>query len=405
MKSRVIKHVFTLCAILAFSAGAYAQQSFRYKADLQEIKQAGFYQLTLSPEVIAKCQENLADIRIIDRDKRYVPYVKRESLPLVRESFISFPILENDSQGDSISNLVIDNSKTELIRSLWLRLKNSAVSRTADLLGSDDKQRWFAIKEDIRLQPSSGNDGNSYFQSLSFPASNYRYFKLNIHNKKKAPLQILQAGIYASAESGQSFQPLPSPRISRKDSSDNSTYLDLRFTQPYQVNKISFRVAQPRYFQRNVQVYSIKGQQKSLLTQFSISSDRGQNLVFTSRSQHLQIQLANGDNPPLQIDSVQAWQLNQFLITYLEAGKSFQLLFGDKQAREPDYDLKFFTDSAVKQVSEIKHLGILSNGLYKTKPEPKKENNTLFIWISIAAALVLLVFMSWRMLGEMKVRN
>jgi hypothetical protein len=116
----------------------------------------------------------------------------------------------------------------------------------------------------------------------------------------------------------------------------------------------------------------------------------------------LQIQLANGDNPPLQIDSVQAWQLNQFLITYLEAGKSFQLLFGDKQAREPDYDLKFFTDSAVKQVSEIKHLGILSNGLYKTKPEPKKENNTLFIWISIAAALVLLIFMSWKMLGEMK---
>ncbi|HEX8378778.1 MAG TPA: hypothetical protein VF602_13255 [Pedobacter sp.] len=402
MKSRVLKNGLALCAILAFSIASYAQQSFRYKANLQEIKQAGFYQLVLSPEVIAKCQDNLADIRIMDRNKRFVPYVNRESLPSVSESFISFPILENDSQGDSISSLVIENSKTELIRSLWLRLKNSAVSRTADLLGSDDKKRWFAMKEDILLQPSSGSDGNSYFQSLSFPASNYRYFKLTIHNKRKAPLQILQAGIYASAVSGQSFQPLPSPRISRKDNSDNSTYLDLRFAQSYQVNKVSFRVTQPRYFQRSVQVYSIKGKQKSLLTELSISSGQRQDLVVTFRSQHLQIQIANGDNPPLQIDSLQAWQLNQFLVAYLEAGKSYQLLFGDKQAREPDYDLKFFTDSAVKQVSEIKHLTIISNELYKAKPETKKENNTLLIWISIAAALVLLVFMSWRMLGEMK---
>ncbi len=406
MKSKHrIKYFLALLILLSgIAKSTLAQHTFKYKADIETPKLSGFYKISLQPNLLAQCKADLADLRIIDQQESFVPYVKLESLPSIKENFINFPILQNTQDKDSITTLVVENAKPLLIRSLWLRLKNTAVSRSADLQGSDDNLNWFAIKEDIFLQQSVDHATNNYFQSLTFPASNYRYFKLIIHNKKKGPVQILQAGIYSNTRSAQTFIPLP-VRVLQKDSSDRITYINLTFSRKYQVNKISFRVNRPKHFQRNVQVYSLSGKGKTLLTEASLSSGSQQQLVFSSKSPQLQIQIINGDNQPLQIDNLQAWQLNQFLIAYLESGKTYQLLFGDKQATEPDYDLKFFTDSALNYVSEIKHTALESNSLFKA-PEIKKERDyTVVLWVIILAALALLIFLSWKMMAEMKRRD
>lgn len=406
MKSKHrIKYFLVLLILLSGAAtNALAQYTFKYKAGLETPKQSGFYKISLQPNLLAQCKDDLTDLRIIDQQKNFIPYVRLESLPSVKEDFINFPIIRKSEEKDSITSLVVENAKALLIRSLWLRLKNTAVSRSADLQGSDDNINWFAIKEDVFLQQSAGHTTNNYFQSLTFPASNYRYFKLIIHNKKKGPVQILQAGIYSNTSSAQNFIPLP-VRVLQKDSSDKITYLDLAFSQKYQVNKVSFHVSYPKYFQRNMKVYSIKGNERTLLTEANLSSGSEHQVVFSSKTQQLQIQIINGDNPPLKIDSLQAWQLNQFLIAYLEPRKTYQLLFGDKKATEPDYDLKFFTDSALNFLAEIKHTGTGRNPLFKISKIKTERDYTMVLWISIVGALTLLIFLSWKMMAEMKRRD
>ena len=156
MKSKHrIKYFLALLILLSgLAKSTLAQHTFKYKADLEAPKQSGFYKISLQPNLLAQCKDGLADLRIIGQQKSFVPYVKLESLPSVKENFINFPILQNTQDKDSITTLVVENASPLLIRSLWLRLKNTAVSRSADLQGSDDNLNWFAIKEDIFLQQS-----------------------------------------------------------------------------------------------------------------------------------------------------------------------------------------------------------------------------------------------------------
>jgi len=46
----------------------FAQQTFKYQAELPRVEADGFYQIDLKPELIAKCQANLDDIRILNQN-------------------------------------------------------------------------------------------------------------------------------------------------------------------------------------------------------------------------------------------------------------------------------------------------------------------------------------------------
>ena len=338
----------------------------------------------------------------MDEKQRFVPYIRLQNLPSMKEDFISFPILESSENTDSISSVVIENKRGLLIRSLWLKLKNTAVSRKIDLLGSDDKVRWFAIDEEIQLQQAAWSTTDSYLQSLSFPASSYTYFKINVNNKRKSPLKILQAGIYSAETSAPEFSLLPAPSVTRKDSSDKITYLSIAFKDKFQVNKLVIPVTYPKYFRRTVLIFQINGKEKQLLNETILNSDTKPEIVFSSKAKKLELQILNSDNPPLEIGALQAWQLNEYILAYLEPVKPYQLLVGDKNALQPDYDLKFFTDSALQNASEIKHVKVVKNPLLKTPMVKTARDYTVILWIAIAVVLGLLSFLTWRMMAAVK---
>ena len=393
--------LLTICA--AFVASA--QDTFGYKANIQSVNQPGFYKIHLSSLLLAKINKDLSDLRIMDEKKRFVPYIRLQNLPSVKEDFISFPIVQTSENTDSITSVIIENEPGLLIRSLWLKLKNTAVSRKVDVLGSDDKHKWFAIDEEIPLRQATGSNTDSYLQSLSFPASSYKYFKINVNNKRKSPLKILQAGIYSTETSAPKFSLLPEPSVTRKDSSDKITYLYINLKDKFQVNKLVIPVSYPKYFRRTVLIFEIKGKDKLLLSETILDSDTKPEVIFSSKAKNLELQILNGDNPPLEMASLQAWQLNEYILAYLEPATPYQLLVGDKNAVQPDYDLKFFTDSALQHASEIKHSEVVRNPLLKTTVVKKSGDYTIILWIAIAIVLGLLSFLTWRMITAVKSRS
>ncbi|MBC8051954.1 MAG: DUF3999 family protein [Sphingobacteriaceae bacterium] len=388
--------------VASIFSSAWAQDKFVYKADLEKITQPGFYKVYLDPELVAKSQVDLSDLRIMDKKKNFVPYIRLQSLPSVKEDFLDFPILQTSENTDSITSIIIENRRGLLIRSLWLKLKNTAVSRKADVLGSDDRQRWFAIDEEVPLAQATAGNADSYLQSLSFPASNYKYFKVNVNNKQKSPLKILSAGIFSTETEDATFSLLPSPSVSRKDSSDKISYLQFRFKEKFQVNKLFVSIISPRYFRRTVMVFEVEGKERLLLSETVITSESRPEIVVSSKAQNFELQILNGDNPALEIASIQAWQLNEYILAYLEPSQNYQLLVGDKHALQPDYDLKFFGDSALRSASGIKHLGLEKNPLLKLAITKKSADYTLWLWVAIVLVLGLLSFSTWRMMGALK---
>ena len=380
------------------------QDNFIFKANIDPVSTEGFYKIQLLPNLVSKGNTSLSDLRIIDGNKKFVPYIRLQNLPSRKDDFIEFPIVSN-LKADSINTIVLENKKSLLLQSLWLKAKNTAVYRNADLLGSDDGQQWFAIQENIPLRQSSDSNTDSYLQSLSFPASNYRYFKLNINNGSKDAVKILSVGIYASTQVNVQYSTIPSPTIKRVDSVDKNTYLQLDFQQQFLINKLSLAISAPKFYRRKVLITEVIGKQKTLIGEAVLQSGTTADILLSSKTNQLELQIVNGDNPPLQIDAIQAAQAKEYIVAYLEPKVSYQLLFGNRKAVAPDYDLSFFADSSKRVLAEIQHNNPEKNPLYKVAVVKKPNDYTIWVWVAILAVLGLLSLLSWKMLSELKARK
>jgi len=164
------------------------QPDFKYRAALPKVSSAGYYRINLQPALTAKAREDLADIRITDAGNNTIPYLKTGDLPPSdRSIFTAFAEVKTSDKTDTSTVYVVRNATGVAVHELWLRLKNTAVSRHITITGSDDLQKWFAISENIEMGTATTNDDKGYYQqSITFPASSYSYLKLVLITNTKA---------------------------------------------------------------------------------------------------------------------------------------------------------------------------------------------------------------------------
>ena len=404
---------FFLTIILLLSVSClFAQQTFRYEAELPKVEADGFYRIDLKPELIAKCQANLGDIRILDQKKHFSPYIFGNQLVFKdQKSFIAFPKLKALAEVDTVTTFIAENKEHLTINQLSLQLRNTSVKRTVNLSGSDDLNKWYAIKENISLEEAVSDevDNGTYQQQLNFPSSSYRYLRIQINNENKGSVAILQAGIYRQQTIPPVYVRLAAAVIKQKDSAGTS-YIKVLFNDNYQLNKLHLDIAGQKYYKRNIRVYDIGGKDRSLVIDTVISSSAMPYLYFSVKTKRIELEIHNGDNPPLVLNKVSAYQLNQSLISYLEKGQAYQLLFGDGKATSPDYDLKFFGDSLQQELKQLDHQAISPNPVYKqvaVKTKVTKADGIpgWLIWAAIAIVAALLGFLTFRMIQEVGKRT
>ncbi|SHN31793.1 DUF3999 family protein [Mucilaginibacter sp. OK098] len=405
-QSQKNKAGFLLTAFCAVVFCASAQKTFKYQAPLYKVDSGGFYKISLQPDFVAKSNEGLTDIRLMDQKGHFVPYITADNLPRTdNEKFIVFPEVTIKTQTDTGTTFIIESKETAPVNKLWLKLKSTAVKRTVNLSGSDDLQRWFAIEEDIPLQEAVLDNNGSYLQSISFPASNYHYLKLLVNDKNKAPVKFLQAGIYTEQSVANRYFPIPNTKFVKKDT-NKVTYINIQLNDNYLVNQLDLNISGPKYYKRDVSVYQIDKQGKHLITNAELNSGKKGVLLITAKTNRLELQIENGDNLPLDIEGVTASQADQFITAYLESGQSYKILTGDKNAVAPVYDLKFFADSIHNYIPEVTHDQVTKNIVFETPGiKAPRHDYTIVVWIAIVIALVLLTLLTLKMTKEVNKKN
>ncbi|MDN5286992.1 MAG: hypothetical protein JWR38_3266 [Mucilaginibacter sp.] len=402
MKLRMNKLACLTVLFCGLMLSVSAQKNFKYQAPLQKTDSTGFYRISLQPAVVAKAKADLSDIRIIDDKGNFVPYIQAGSLPLKdQKSFVVFTPVDTRLSTDTGTTFIVENKTGLALDRLWIKLQNTAVQRKVNLVGSDDLKQWFAIQEDISLQEAVANSEGTFMQSLSFPASNYRYLKILVNDKNKTPIKFLQAGIYTEYAAALTYVPIPQAQLSRVDN-NKTTYITLKFNDHYQVNKLHVDITSPKYFKRDVTVYQIIGSEKQLLGEGELNSIKVTDLLIAAKTSQLLLQISNGDNLPLTISRVEAYQADESLISYLNGRQTYQLLTSDPNTQAPEYDLKFFADSIHDDITQISHGAVNKNPAYEgNQVKPTKGHDyTLFIWLAIIVALGLLLFLTLKMTKE-----
>lgn len=388
--------------ILLFVTTESSAQQFKYKMSLGTVDSTFFYRIVLSPEVIAKSNATLSDIRVLDEEGKEQPYIIKAAAPVFKEaSFIEFPIISKEREADKQAHVVVKNTQTSVINHLLLFIKNTEAKRNVTISGSEDQTKWYVIKENIALDNyyQEGN-GESFIQSVAFPSIHYQYFKITILGKDILPVDILKAGIYNETKLPGTYNELPTPAMNPRDSSDKKSYIHLSFNDTYLVDKLDLSVDGAKFYKRAISIYP-GSLNNSTAINYTLSSNEEASFPVGFKVKELWLVIDNEDNPPLKITNISAGQLNKYLLCHLEKGKSYSLVFGDSTAKIPNYDLQFFKDSIPRNVLEITPVRLET---YMHTDAAKKNifNSPAFLWSVIAVVLAFLLYASYKLMRDVE---
>jgi hypothetical protein len=392
--------------LVLYGSTLYAQSGFKYRAALPVPDSTGWYKINLRPLLVAKSQQVLGDVRVVNAAGKTVAYIPYLDSSLLRKSYLDtrYFVLPHIITNDTSQGYVMSNPTNVPLAAIWLKLKNMAVSRNVSLQGSDNLKNWFAIKENVPLEQASSSAAGTYEQVLRFPAVSYRYFKIAFSGKHQLPIDILQASVHqAQVPYWNDNVLLPKPAFIQKENRKVSI-VRMTFSDAYTINRLYLNIVTPRFYQRSVSIYQDKGSNRILVSSNTIKSGQS-NLHLTAKAKQLELEITNNDNAPLQITGIDAYHLNYGLVSHLEKGQHYYLLTGNQHATAPDFDLKFFADSIKYPLPEITHLAVSRNLNNPQNSTVSNNYKTVLIWLSIAVALIILILLTRKMMAEVKARQ
>ena len=401
MKNIVLLVVFLLVNTLTFA------ENFTWKVKIDSVNAVAYYKIPLSPDILAQLRSDLGDMRLYDQQHKPVPYILIcEKSETTTSSIYQYPILENTyDPTKNTSRLVIHNPGKRLIAGFNLVVRNTNIEKEITIKGSENQKNWFVIDKLYPLRFPANHGENTEIRKVEFPESNYEYFEMTMNDKNHDPIHIISAGITETHAANGKYTIIPTPRIADKVMKGKNQ-ITLSFSKIYEINRLKFKISNAGLYFRNAEICLEDTMHKQIylksIASFDISSGKSHAVNFEAvRTNKLILSIVNGDNLPLQISSINAYQLSNYLVASLDPKINCELFFGNPQLEAPKYDLDHFTDSIPTLLPEVR----IGKWIALSQLQPEKKSiffNAVFLWIVIGIVIVALGIYSIRMIKEIK---
>lgn len=401
--NKLFSGILIFFAITQFSAA----QDFKWESEIQGVKENGFYNILLAPQITTHLKQDLSDIRIYDQEGKEVPYILTSENSSSSNEFKEYAITENKSIPKCCTHLTLHNAGRSPINNISLMIRNSDVRKNARLSGSDDQISWYIIKDDYRLESVYNDQRTSEVKIINFPLSDYEFYKLEISDSSSAPLKIIKAGFYDNHYEEAKFISLPAPVVLQKDSSNKHSYIKLSFGQLQYIDRLKIEVEQPGYFLRNARLCKHVKEKSGVAYETLATAELRSNhenyfhLDFYPATE-LYLIVENKDNIPLKIKSVTGHQLVHYMTAQLEKDNKYYLRMGNPTITYPEYDLQFFKDNIPDTLTAITPAGPVNIEKEDSLKKADFFSSPLWIWSAIIAVVVLLGYSSFKMIREIK---
>jgi len=404
---------FLLFNMIAVCCAAQTE-GYKFYSKLDSVKASGFYNIEITPELSAHLKTDYSDVRIVNEGGKWIPHIlhapayERTNHTLVWD--LKFVIVEN-----SEANTVIIIEKGESISSnIGLVITNTAAERFCTLSGSNDKNNWFVINDSILLNPVPGDSATENIFSISFPPNNYTFYKLVIHNNNKYPFNIKgvvkEGPVEYRPDLSGKFLDNPVTSILQKDSGKIS-YIKITQQQPYHFDNISLQLSGVKYYNRKVDLYIPYPDDHSfanpgqVLRSFTVSNNS--TLKFNiplTKAPALYLLINNEDNLPLTVKEVKTFCSNHYVTAYLDSGNNYTLIMDNEDAVMANYDLSELSSKLPGSVPFLQ-FGKITAFPENILPVKTEKKNNWLLWSSIVAALLILLFFTYKMLKEVDKRK
>ena len=409
------KHGVSLLLFGLISINSFAQTNgYAFYSQLDTVKKSGFYNIELGPAIHAQLKPDYSDVRIVNESGKWVPHVLHNGWVENTNHLLDFDLKFTKTEIQGMSTTIIVENESGIISNIGLSITNTDAERFCTLSGSNDQQNWFVINDSILIKPAPSAEKTINTFTINFPPSDYRFYKITINNKNKDPFLI--KGITGSSAAyaqlpfyGRKKIENPAVNIIQKDSGKIS-YIKITQQQSFHVDKISLELSGVKYFNRNASLFFPDGEDHSFIKPgrfiqtITISNNNTleYNIALT-KSSVFYLLINNEDNLPLKVNKAITYCSNHYLTTYLDSGTNYRLLLNNESAVPPKYDL-------TNLVNKKDSFPLLVAGTPVQMPannvtKSKTDDNKWLLWASIAAALLILIFFTGKMLREVDKRK
>jgi hypothetical protein len=408
---KLMKRILIL-ASMALYAGHLMGQSYVGEAQLPKAAKDGFHRIVISPAAGIGLNNGCTNIRIFDKRNIEVPYLFQAERPIqITQRFREYEIVEKRQVEGCCTILVLHNPDHSQLNNISLHIKNAEVSKEAILLGSDDRQDWFALKDRFILQPSRNSAGTSEIKIVDFPLSNYEYYSVRISDSTNAPLNILRAGYFETQSEHGAFTEIPLPAVVKSDSVvQKQSFFHFQFDTVRLVDRMVITLEGSPYFLRKGILYEPRerilrkgGTEKfnHLLREIRLTSTHPAVIDLPQASaREFLLVVENDDNPPLEIGSYRAYQLNRSLTAFLKGGEDYVIKLGAQDLSAPTYDISFFEAKIPAVLPELVIPPWTPLGEAEARSTATIFTTETFIWVAVVLVIIVLGYMSVRMLRE-----
>lgn len=329
--------------LLSMSSG-YAQTKM-YKASLPPVTTSGYYSIELDNRLVGNAKTDLSNLRIFKQEQEEaieVPYFIRAVQPTSKETkMVEYPLM-NRVERDSINRFVIHNPEEKKITDFYVTINKADVAITALVRGSNNKQDWFIVKQKTPIYTYTSSEREEETLFVSIPEGRYPYYEMELINNQSTPLKVNKVSTVVGTKTYGQFSPmLLQYDKSITHSKEKKTIVSFVPQElNYKLNKVVLEVESPRdYYRKAVLRDSVT---KVAVPLVLSSKQRNEWILDDVLVRNPYLEIENGNNISLTIQSVQLYSLTRFATAYLEANENYDVEVNSETKGSPEYDITYF---------------------------------------------------------------
>ena len=386
-----------------------------YKGAISTLEKNGVHKIMLPKNVRAACQNNLNFLRLINDRGQQVPYVALQPEHTSLFEFVPFEKISKSKIKDSITSIVIENTKGIQLDNLTLRITNTNITKTYTVFGSPSGDNWYGLVADQRLSNLKTIRNTILEQTIHLPLNDYKYLRVDFNDKTSLPVNIMNVGSYKSKFFKQVPIELVDYTIKTELLSDKKiTRLTFTAAHPHKIDAIFFKINTPFFLRdavlRTPKTRKVKRREEPYnynIREFQLNSKNSNIINFENLNEKtFFIDIANKDNLPLDIESIQLYQKPLYLIAHLNSHETYQIIV-DRSLKAPIYDLGNFISTKSTNISQA-----VITTFYKVSD----ENNALvtplkfwqtktFMWTCLILVGFFIIYYATRLLKDIDSKN
>jgi hypothetical protein len=380
-----------------------------HKATLSKIQKDGFHKITISSEVRSVSQDNLAYFRILDKNKKEVPFANFDNAHHNSLLFQKLDVLSKTRSKDSITSIIVSLNELKNVTELSLVISNTTINKAYSISGSNNQQDWFGLVSNQTLNDLTNANGTTITKSIVLPRNNYKFLRFDFNDKKSLPINVLEIGYYKGGRKDIETTYLTDFKYKiSQDQKHKKTIITFNSNNFQRVDGISFDV-KTKLFLRNASVFvnttrkvrKRKENFKLEISSFNLNSNTSNTFQINSFfEKEFTIEIDNQDNQPLDISKIKVFQNTVSILADLKANEKYEVII-DSTLSHPNYDLANFTQNISAELPEatISNLKKI-NSESKDTSEKAFWQKPVFLWSAILLTLALLAYFVFSMLKE-----